>query len=78
MKKMFTKLKDFAAHAAIVFIMGWMCFALSLQIYFLAGMALGQEEKLQVVSDELMVRITATTHMTPAVGGMMDQKSKNV
>jgi hypothetical protein len=57
MKKMFTKLKDFAAHAAIVFIMGWMCFALSLQIYFLAGMALGQEEKLQVVSDELMVRI---------------------
>lgn len=56
MKKMFTKLKDLAAHVAIVFVFGWMCFALSLQIYFLAGMALGQEEKLTTVANELTVR----------------------
>ena len=56
MKKMFTKLKDLAAHVAIVFVFGWMCFALSLQIYFLVGMALGQEEKLTTVANELTVR----------------------
>jgi len=57
MKKMLLQLKDLAAQAAIVFVMGWICFALSFQLYFLTGMALGQEEKLKVVEDELTVRI---------------------
>jgi uncharacterized protein (DUF2132 family) len=57
MKNMFTQLKNIAAHAAVVFIMGWMCFALSFQLYFLTGMALGQDDKLRVVADELTVRI---------------------
>jgi hypothetical protein len=57
MKKMFTQLKDVAAQAAVVFVLSWMCFALSFQLYFLTGMALGQEEKLTTVSDELTVRI---------------------
>ena len=54
---MFTQLKNIAAHAAVVFIMGWMCFALSFQLYFLTGMALGQDDKLRVVADELTVTV---------------------
>ena len=57
MKKMFTQLKDVAAQAAVVFVLSWMCFALSFQLYFLTGLALGQDEKLRIVSDELTVRI---------------------
>jgi uncharacterized protein (DUF2132 family) len=57
MKKMFTKLKDSAANVAVAFVLGWMCFALSFQLYFLTGMALNQEEKLTIVADELTVRI---------------------
>ena len=57
MKKMFTQLKDVAAQAAVVFVLSWMCFALSFQLYFLTGMALSQDEKLRIVSDELTVRI---------------------
>jgi len=57
MKKMFTKLKDSAANVAVAFVLGWMCFALSFQLYFLTGMALGQDEKLRIVADELTVRI---------------------
>jgi len=57
MKKMLLQLKDLAAQAVIVFVMCWICFALSFQLYFLTGMALGQEEKLKVVEDELTVRI---------------------
>jgi hypothetical protein len=57
MKKMLLQIKDKAAHIAVAFVLGWMCFALSFQLYFLTGMALGQEEKLQIVSDELTVRI---------------------
>lgn len=57
MKKMFTQLKDVAAQAAVVFVLSWMCFALSFQLYFLTGLALGQDEKLRIISDELTVRI---------------------
>lgn len=57
MKKMFTKLRDLTAPVAVGIVLCWMCFALSFQLYFCIGMALDQEEKLRVVTDELTVRI---------------------
>lgn len=57
MKKMLSKIGDFAAYASVGLVLCWVCFALSFQLYFVTGMALGQEEKLSVVTDELTVRI---------------------
>ena len=57
MKKMLSQMGNLAGYAFAVFVMGWVCFALSFQLYFVTGMALGQEEKLSIVADELTVRI---------------------
>ena len=57
MKKMLSKIGELVAYASVGLVLCWVCFALSFQLYFVTGMALGQEEKLSVVTDELTVRI---------------------
>lgn len=57
MKKMLLKVKELTAYAFVGLVLAWVCFALSFQLYFVTGMALGQEEKLRVVENELTVRI---------------------
>ncbi len=57
MKKMLSQIGDLSVKAFLLLVMCWITFALSFQLYFLTGMALGQEEKLRVVENELTVRI---------------------
>jgi len=57
MKKMLSQVGNLATYAFAGFVMCWISFALSFQLYFLTGMVLGQEKKLRVVEQELTVRI---------------------
>lgn len=57
MKKMLSQAGNLAGYAFVGFVMCWVCFALSFQLYFVTGMALGQDAKLRTVEDELTVRI---------------------
>lgn len=57
MKKMLSQIGDLIACAFVGLTVFWVCFALSFQLYFVTGMALGQEDKLKIVEDELTVRI---------------------
>lgn len=56
MKNLFQKIKDLAGVTAVLAVAFWVVFALGVQVYFLANMAVGNDAKLNVLEDELTVK----------------------